>query len=249
MLSCKQDLQQDGTTYAVVVGISDYKQMDYRTGDLLFADDDAKRFASFLKSKKGGQVTSSNIRFLTNTQATQFNIRKAFKLFEQAQPTDRIIFYFSGHGVQGGFVPYDVNSSEDSFILHTELKEAFRNSPAKTKICIADACMAGSMRAKNWGKTTQFNTNESDVNIAMMLASRSNQPASEQKRIRGGIFTYFFLKGLEGKADVNHDNLVTIKELYNYISPRIRANTPNAQAPVFYGKFSNSLPLAYLSTN
>jgi uncharacterized caspase-like protein len=54
------------------------------------------------------------------------------------------------------------------------------------------------------------------------------------------------LKGLNGEADKNRNNIVTIRELYKYLSPRIKQSTPNAQSPVFYGKFPNNLPMSYL---
>lgn len=237
------------TTYAVVVGVSDYQILDFRTGDLRFADDDAERFTAFLKSSAGGNVPNQNIIQLTNKNAGQSNILLAMNLFQKALPQDRIIFYFSGHGLEKAFVPYDVRQGNyDSFLTHDEVKAKFKSSQAKTKIVIADACLSGSMRSKKLPLPTIKATSKSfgDTNIAMILSSRSTQTSAETATVNGGIFTFFLIGGLNGYADTNQDKKVTIKELYKYIAPRVKKSTPNAQAPVFAGKFSDDLVLSTL---
>ena len=237
------------TTYAVVVGVSDYQILDFRTGDLRFADDDAERFTAFLKSSAGGNVPSQNIIQLTNKNAGQANILLAMNLFQKASAQDRIIFYFSGHGLEKAFVPYDVRKGDyDSFLTHSEVKVKFKLSQAQTKIVIADACLSGSMRSKKLPLTTVKATSKSfgDTNVAMILSSRSTQTSAETATVNGGIFTFFLIGGLNGYADTNQDKKVTIKELYKYISPRIKKSTPNHQAPVFAGKFSDDLILSTL---
>jgi hypothetical protein len=56
------------STYAVVVGISDYQDKDIP--DLCFADWDAEAFANFLRSPAGGNVKPENLQLLTNEKAT-----------------------------------------------------------------------------------------------------------------------------------------------------------------------------------
>jgi uncharacterized caspase-like protein len=240
---------QAQTTYAVVVGISDYEIMDYKTGDLNFADADAKRFAQFLNSAAGGAVPSQNTLILTNRQASQANIKQAMEVFKRATANDRIIFYFSGHGMAQAFVPYDVRQNDyASLLTHAEVKAAFKASAASTKLIIADACLSGSMRAKQVPKLSLSAASKSfgDVNVAMILSSRSSQSSIENGQIKGGIFTFYLLVGLQGNADTNADKAVTIRELYKYIAPRIKRSTPNGQAPVFAGKFSDDLVLSRL---
>lgn len=227
-------------TYAVVVGVSDYEIMDYKTGDLNYADSDAEQFVAFLQSPAGGRVPTQNIIKLTNQRATQANIKDGMQIFEQATPQDRIVFYFSGHGLQQAFVPYDVRQNNyASLLTHSEVKAAFKISAAQTKLVIADACMSGSMRSRQAPtlKATAFG----DLNVAMILSSRSTQTSAETTNVRGGIFTFYLLAGLQGSADTNSDRAVTIKELYKYVARRVKRSTPNGQAPVFAGKFSDNL--------
>ncbi len=238
---------QNGSTYAVVVGIADYKITDYRTGDLKFADKDAVRFADFLQSPAGGNVPNQNIKVLTNKVATQKAILNALQLFEKATEEDRVIFYFSGHGLGGAFIPYDVKKNDPSSVLtHRDVKKRFKASAASTKLCIADACLSGSMTTQQAWNVSESKTFPKNADVVLMLSSRSTQNSVESGVARGGLFTFFLLSGLRGKADANYDKTVTIKELFRYVSPLLKRNTPNHQAPMFYGKFSDNLVLSYL---
>jgi serine/threonine protein phosphatase PrpC len=242
--SC-QTIDHSQDTYAVVVGIADYKLLNEQTGDLRYADEDAQRFIDFLCSEKGGSVSAQNIIKITNQKATKNVILRAMQLFSKARPQDRIIFYFSGHGLVGSFVPCNGRLQDVSTLLsHQEIKALLKASKATTKLIIADACLSGSMKSKQ--KQTRENSmlTTQHINIAMLLATRSTQLAAETAQ--GGIFTSYLLKGLEGEADHNHDRKITIKELYNYVAPQIKKNTPNAQAPVFTGNFSDNLVLSQL---
>lgn len=233
-------------TYAVVVGISNYQALSYETGDLRYADRDARQVVRFLQSKAGGNVLSENIRLLTNKQATQANIERALMLFRQAGAGDRVILYFSGHGMTDSFVPYDViPGSQAKLLTHQAIKAAFHASKATTKLCIADACLSGSMMQQAKARKIAQNVSAGS-HVAMLLASRSTEYAMETNRLAGGAFTYFLLKGLTGQADLDHNKIVTIQELYQYVSPQVRLITRGRQAPVFYGRFPDDLALSYL---
>ena len=65
----------NGNTYAVIVGVSDYKYVK----PLSFADQDALLFKDFLQSKSGGSVKPDNIFLILDSDATastQPRIRK-----------------------------------------------------------------------------------------------------------------------------------------------------------------------------
>lgn len=240
-----------GQTYAVVVGISDYKGLSDRTGDLHFADRDARQVAAFLRSKAGGSVPPGQLLLLTNQQATGTRIGEALALFRRAKPGDRVLFYFSGHGLSDSFAPYDAYPGKlTTMLTHHDLKAAFRRSSASTKLCIADACLSGSMTRQQQPETVPTGAvavaGAGTGNVAMLLASRSTQYAVESRRLTGGAFTHYLLLGLGGRADRNADRTVTIRELHQYVAPQVRRATRGRQTPVFYGRFSDNLALSYL---
>ena len=196
-------------TYAIVIGVADYKNYSSYSGDLTYTINDARKFYDFLRSKKGGAVPSENIVFLTDARASKANIiAKAKALFSKAQKNDRVIFYFSGHGSKGCFVPYDVTLTGENMLYFSEVKAIFRCAKCDTKLLFADACFSGSMKGLK-DKTISENIQKeikttSSMNIAVMMSCSGNETSMELGDLQQGIFTYYLIQGLGGKA--NRDN-------------------------------------------
>ena len=55
------------------------------------------------------------------------------------------------------------------------------------------------------------------------------------------VFTYYLLEGLRGKADVNKDGIITVDEVYNYVSINVPKATGQAQHPVKKGSVEGQL--------
>jgi uncharacterized caspase-like protein len=248
LLALPLQAQPPGCTYAVVVGVADYKALTYRTGDLRYADRDARQVANFLRAEATKRGGTAQIRLLTNAEATNAGIRRAMQVFRQATPADRVLLYFSGHGLATGFVPYDVQPGQPrSLLTYADIKAAFRQSRAGVKLCIADACLSGNLATTQrtpMARPTAVDPAEGN-NVAMLLASRSTESALEDRRLAAGTFTYYLLKGLQGAANRNTDNIVSIRELHHYIVPRVRRLSQGRQSPIFFGRFSDNLPMAY----
>lgn len=237
-------------TYALIVAVADYKSSS--VPDLKYTVNDAEHFYDFLRSKKGGAVPSSNIVYLTGSSATKANIISRGKsLFSRAGKDDRVIFFYSGHGDRGCFVPYDANSYGENLLYFSEVKSIFKCSPSTTKLLFADACRAGSMKSFS-SKKVQQNINRerkasSNTNIAVMVACRGSEKSWEMDDLRQGIFTYYLIKGLGGAANADNNQYVTIKELYYYVYKRTRAKAAaenRKQTPELFGDFDLRLIVA-----
>jgi uncharacterized caspase-like protein len=221
---------------------------------LKFPDDDAFRFYSFLKSPEGGALTENQIEILVDESATRENILKTMRtMFLKADENDVVVFYFSGHGLEGSFLPVDFDGYNNK-LRHDEVKQIFKMSKAKHKLCIADACHSGSL---NYGQglaakgpaTVSLKRfyqafEDADGGIALLMSSQSEELSLEDQGLRQGVFTYYVLQGLKGKADNNSDKLVTIKELYNYVYKSVREYTAGMQTPVLTGNYDGSMPVA-----
>jgi hypothetical protein len=258
-------IRSEGKTYAVVVGISNYKLAGQpnQITNLNFCDDDANLFYSFLKSSAGGSVPESNIALLIDNNASKANILDQMdKMFARSGPNDRVIFYFAGHGNNGYFIPYDMDTyKSNSNLFHKEVKEAFRKCRAKTRLCFADACRSGSMkyREEEASASPQRSAPEvrsfedSEAGLVVLMATRPYQNAGENTNIIHGYFTKFLVDGLQGKADKNTDQIVTIKEAYDYLFlnlAEISKGKPveKAQAPVIFGDYDENMPIANLKS-
>lgn len=59
----------------------------------------------------------------------------------------------------------------------------------------------------------------------VLTASRAGEVSEERDDLGHGVFTYYLLEGLNAKADVDGDNLVTVDEAY-LISPLMFLGPP-----------------------
>jgi uncharacterized caspase-like protein len=60
------------------------------------------------------------------------------------------------------------------------------------------------------------------------------------------VFSHFLIKGLKGGADKDSDRLITIAELYDYISTNVKSYTANAQNPVIMGDYDEKMPVGWI---
>lgn len=235
--------------WAVIVGVGRYTSMP----SLKFTDDDAYRFFSFLKSPEGGALPDNQITVLVDEAATREGILRAMREnFLRADANDVVLLYFSGHGLDGCFLPVDYDGYNNK-LRHEEVKEIFKQSKAKHKLCIADACHSGSMRFDAMASRGPAPVTldryykafeETDGGIALLMSSKAEELSLEDHGLRQGVFTYYILRGLKGGADTNGDYIVTIKELYTFVYGKVREYTANVQTPVLTGNYDNDMPVA-----
>jgi uncharacterized caspase-like protein len=223
--------QAEAKIYAVVVGVSDY-QYDAVINDLRYSDDDAFAMAAYLTG------ASHEVVRLTDGQATKANIlRTAAALFAKATSQDVILFFFSGHGAEGVFIPHDFDGK--TALLHSEVKALFKQSKAGLKVCIADACHSGSIKLKIG--TREPTALQSNADVVIMMSSRANEVSQEQPRLGKGVFTHFLLMAFQGNADVNRDRKITLLELFNYLSRQVSQQTNQKQHPIMFGRFNKEM--------
>jgi uncharacterized caspase-like protein len=181
---------------------------------------------------------------LLNQNATRSNIIKAMQqVFSQSTENDFIIFYFSGHGSPGNFCPTDINQQ---LLSHDIVKAQFKNAKARYRLCVADACFSGSIgsQSQNSNNTVAGSTQQlRDARIAVIMSSKPNQTSIETGSLNQGIFSYYFINGLRGAADLNHDSYITMGELFLYTKNATIQKSNGQQAPVVYGKNLDRIPL------
>lgn len=179
-------------TYAVIVGVAKYNSIK----SLRYPKDDAYRFYAHLKSVEGGSIPEQNISLLIDEEASNSNILKKLKIiFSKAGINDRVIFYFSGHGNNGYFLPYDYDGYNNK-LLHTEISEIFKQSKAKYKICIADACHSGSFEKDKSVSSDVLDSYYSTLNsstggFVLLMSSAADETSIETDGNRQGAFSFF----------------------------------------------------------
>src|SRR6266545_1910927 len=232
-----------GKLWAVVIGVSRYKNLAPKA-QLEFAHRDAEAFAAFLRSPNGGGFPSSQLTLLTNQAATLSAVRSALgtTLPRSAEPDDVVVIFFAGHGVvegeRDGYLLAHDSDPQNLYATALQLSELNRiiteRLKARTVILIADACHSGQLGWTSRGLADDIMINrfleeigKSGKGVFRLLASRQDQRSYEGKNWGGGhgVFTWFLLEGLAGKADSDKDGFVRVGELLNFLSEIVPPET------------------------
>lgn len=212
--------------YLVSVGISDYPG---KYNDLQLPHNDAATIQWLYQENKNAETV-----LLMNGKATVSKVKAAMqRLFAKASANDIIVMFFSGHGLQGRFVCYD------GFLSYSDIRTLMSSCKSKNKMVFADTCFSGSFRTN--GK--QNDEGWKGSNIMLFLSCRTNEKSIERPGMTNGFFTYALQHGLRGGADANRDRTITAKELFTYVSAKVKKMSGNRQHPVMWGKFPNNMPV------
>ncbi len=232
--------------WAVIIGISSYNHMP----TLRYTDDDAYRMYAFLKSPEGGALADERIRLLIDEDATKDKILDAMnEIFMKAGPNDLVLMYYSGHGVKGAFLPIDFDGFNNK-LEHEEINRILDQSPAKYKLCIADACHSGSLLALKSGNVRNVLEDyyktlaQAQPGTALIMSSKSDETSLESSGLRQGVFSHFLIRGLKGEADKDGNKVVTVQELYDFIYENVMNYTGNRQSPVIQGDYDKQMTVS-----
>lgn len=242
-----------GTTWAMVVGISDYQAPGIP--DLRFADKDAAAFAAYLRSPAGGAVDDDHLSLFLNEQATGANVAMALSaLMEEAQEGDRVIIYFSGHGdvetkrmSQAGYLLcWDSNPKvyfAGGTLKVNDLQDIVATLAAQNKarvVLITDACHSGTLAGSDikGSQVTAKNMSTQFANEIKILSCQPNEFSIEGEQWGGGrgAFSFNLVDALYGLADENNDLFVTLKEVGRYLEDHVTEEVaPATQVPMVVG--------------
>ncbi|MEZ4912002.1 MAG: caspase family protein [Saprospiraceae bacterium] len=239
---------KDINVYALVVGIATYNHMQ----SLKYTDDDAYHFYALLKSPEGGAIPDQNVKVLIDDAATTKAIKDELQsLASRADENDVVLLYMSGHGLDGAFVPSDFNGY-NGHIPYDDILTILNNSSAKHKLFITDACHSGSMLAQARSPFTvaleNFYSayNSAKSGTAVMMSSKKEEVSLEYGGLRQGVFSHFLIRGMKGEADNNNDRLITVTELYDFVSKNVKSYTSNAQNPAIMGDYDPDMPVGMI---
>lgn len=220
-------LMTEAKIYLVSVGVSDYPGTE---NDLRLPHNDAATMQWLYKQNKHAETA-----LLMNEKATVANVKSAMqKMFSRATADDIVVLFFSGHGVKGGFACYD------GFLKYSDVKIAMSSCQSKNKMIFADACFSGAIRKSGSGTTSDY-TDMKSSNLMLFLSCRTNETSIERKGMTNGFFTYALQHGLRGGADANRDRNITAKELFTYVSKKVKDKSNDRQHPVMWGKFPDNM--------
>ena len=218
---------------ALIIGVQNYSSAPKAT----FAASDAKWFYEYAKNVFG--VSENNIKKLVNKDAsfiqTQKVISKWLPSKIKANQTELIVF-FAGHGLStpdGKELYLLVHDSDTDLLSRTAISrsELFNDIvklKPKSVTLFFDTCYSGSSRddesllvAARPIRILPSEVSNRPDNFTIFSAAKNEQISSGFKEARHGIFSYYLMKGLEGKADTNKDKQITNGELHVYMDKHV----------------------------
>lgn len=202
---------------------------------LRHAEQDAARLAQTLRLL--GEFPADQVVLMTGATATEVRdalIRLNARVREHANGV--LVVFYSGHA--------------DSQALHlsgtrmplAELKALLVGSPAVSRLLIVDACRSGSLiQLKGAHQVAPFAVpafaEPVPEGFAVLTSSSASEDSQESLTLGSSYFTYYVNSGLIGAADQDHNNVVSLAELYSYASAETRAATVRTvagpQTPTF----------------
>ena len=170
-------------------------------------------------------------------------IRRAIaRFFDDRKRDDLLLLYFSGHGVRDeyGHLHLAVRDTERELLAATAIEANFvtacmDRSASKRLVLVLDCCHSGafaagskSVQGASVGTATTFEGN--GRGRVVLTATDSTQYAWEGDAIIGtpgaSLFTRHLTDGLRtGAADLNHDGMITVDELYDYVYDQVLNDT------------------------
>jgi WD40 repeat protein len=248
--------------YLVTIGINKYKNAKY---NLNYAQADADGVEKAIKTNSGSlfkEVVPYNIR---NDKAVKATILATLDdIKKKSLQQDVLIVYYAGHGVMtqgenGEFyiVPHDIiqlygkdDILKDKGISATMLKQYAQEINAQKQVFILDACQsAGALETvavRGAAEEKAIAQLARSTGTFWIMATGSNQFATEFEKLGHGIFTYALLDGINGAGDANRDKKLTVRELSTFIENKVPELSEkykgSAQFPSAYS-FGNDFPI------
>jgi len=249
--------------WAVIVGIDRYPHIRH----LKYAVNDAKAFYNHLIDFS--QVPTENVTLLLNQEASLTRLRSTLgtHLKNNAGQDDMVIIFFAGHGATerdmmspdgDGLEKYLLPFNADPKDLYAtalpmgEISRIFNRIRSDRLVFIADSCYSGASGGRTIGisgiranlSDAFFDRVTSGKGRVIISASGANEVSAESDELKQGVFTYYLIEGLKGKADIDRNGLVTVDEAFRFVSQHVPRATGQEQHPIKKGTVKGRLVLS-----
>ncbi|MBP1733003.1 MAG: putative Histone acetyltransferase, partial [Deltaproteobacteria bacterium] len=258
-----RSVETQRNVWAVVIGVNNYPNVRR----LKYAVNDAMAFFNHLVEYN--QIPRENVILLLEEEANLMRLRSALgvHLKNKASKDDMVIIYFAGHGaterdatspdgdgLEKYLLPYDVDPKElyATAMPMEEISRVFGRIRSERLVFIVDTCYSGA----SGGRTISVSDIRAGISDGfldritggkgkiILTASGANEVSAEDDELQHGVFTHFLIKGLQGEADTDSDGLVTVDEVYTYVSKQVPQATKQEQHPVKKGIVEGPLVLS-----
>lgn len=215
--------------WALLVGVNRYT--DFAFPALKFCVNDVLTLEETLKGLGyivvclHDQLDWNNPRFPTRDNVEA----ELTRLCQSVGQDDLLLVHFACHGkLVDGLPVLSLQNTRLPTLARTglplaEVKQQMRQSQAKRLVLTLDACHTGVEIGRDIADP-QFihNAYELAEGFALIAASTAQQIAQEWGEKEHGVFTYYLLEALSGKADRSNKRFVTVDDLKTHVLDGLR---------------------------
>lgn len=247
-------------TWAVLIGIGKYENKEIKP--VKYASNNVKSMKEYLINNFG--IPKENVTVLLDKKTSLAEIKNKLgvELSRKIGKEDKVIIYLTGRGVtekdpasldDDGFDKYFLTYDTDPEHLYStalsmeDLAGIFGRIKAERVIFLIDFGFAktfdgkifknDSITDKFWGQLSK------SKGRIILSAGNIKELIQERDDLKHGLFTYYLLEGLRGKADLDGDKMIDTEEIYKYICPKISLATGKLQNPIKRGESERQIVL------
>lgn len=222
-------LPERAEDFAVVVGVESYPNLPPAE----FAERDAKAVREHFRALG---VPERNLVFLSGRDASRAGLAKNLETWlpMNVKESSTVWFYFSGHGApdptsgDAYLIPADGDPQflKDTAYPLKRLYEKLGALKARRVLVALDACFSGVGERSLLAKGTRPLVARVDLgglpaNVAALSAADGHEVSGTLESQGHGLFTYYWLKGLNGAA-AGTDGAITWRGLHEWLTPRVQ---------------------------
>ena len=242
---------------AVIIGVENYSDLPPAP----YADNDAEIMKKYFKTRLG----VDKVVIFKDKEVSGFIFDDIFNPeYGELQKsilkgeTDLFVFY-SGHGVPSKdgkniyLFPADgkIERLESQGYDLNKFYQSLNELGARSVTVILDACFSGSSRTSEKISTENIVATKglriepklvspwkTNPNFNVFNSSAANETSLGFDPSQTGLFTYYICVGLQGDADLNHDNKITNGELFDFVQSKVVETSKKifgVQTPQFNG--------------
>lgn len=244
--------------WAILIGINEYEDINnYKKLNVCIND-----IKSIYDRLILGGFNKEKIQLITDDSKklpSRSNIYSALNLYAKIiEPNDLLLIYFSGHGEfengESYLIPKDgkKNSLQDTAIEFSRVKEIIKETNAKAKVIILDACHSGSQVGSkgpiHMSEGFFKRVFEEAKGLVIQASCEQGQSSYEWPERKCSVFTYYFLEALSGKADNDNKGCVSVQDVNRYVVDKVKiwaSKLDLVQVPTFHCDMSGDIILSY----
>ena len=171
---------------------------------------------------------------------TQSKMARDIELwFQDRQPEDLVLLFFSGHGVKDVrrdlyFAAANTEKQRDRLVRSTAIPAQFihdciRGCKAKYQVLILDCCFSGAfgdLVARDSGEIPLKEQLGAEGRVVLTSTSAVDY-SFEEKGADLSIYTRYLVEGIaSGAADEDDNGVITIDELHRYAGRKVKETSP-----------------------